>query len=215
MMLQKPKSNRNAKLKYLLVLPLIFMMLIYVACSEDIATNETQEMAPPPPPTEAYEDYLEIKKAMKSEGINSDMTFEEYQMIIKIGKKSKFSFNGESTNVPFSVIEQVPIFPGCENFSNNEAQKACMSQKIREFVNTNFDTGLAKKLGLSGTNRIQVLFKIDETGKVVEVKARAPHPELQKEAIRVVEMLPNMAPGKQDGKAVSVLYSLPIIFQVQ
>lgn len=221
MMLQKPKSNRNAKLKYLLVLPLIFMMLTYVACSEDIPVNEIQEMAPPPPPPpappKAYEDFLELKKMLKAEGVDSDMTFEEYQQIIEIGKKSNFSFVADdASNVPFSIVDQVPVYPGCENLTDNEAQKACMSQKIAEFMNANFDTSIAQNLGLQNKQvRIQVLFKIDETGKVVEVKARAIHPELEQEAIRVVEMLPMMTPGKQDGKTVSVLYALPILFQTE
>ena len=44
------------------------------------------------------------------------------------------------------------------------------------------------------------------------VRARAPHPNLKKEAIRVVNMIPKMKPGMQLGKAVIVPYSLPIIF---
>ncbi|HET8810615.1 MAG TPA: M56 family metallopeptidase [Flavobacteriaceae bacterium] len=229
MMLQKPKSNRNAKLKYLLVLPLIFTMLTYVACSEDKTVNETQEMLPPPPPppgppTEAYQDYLEFKKYMKSKDASFDWTFEEYQKFTSIAKEGTVAEGtiqitetemDDVSQVPFSVVDQVPIFPGCENLADNQAQKECMSKKIREFVNANFDTGLAKKLGLNGTNRIQVLFKINENGEVVEVKARAPHPELKEEAIRVVSLLPKMTPGRQGGKQVSVLYSLPIIFQVQ
>ena len=63
--------------------------------------------------------------------------------------------------------------------------------------------------------RIMVQFKIDPTGKVTDVRARAPHPRLEREAISVVQSLPNMIPGKQRGKAVAVLYSLPIIFDVQ
>jgi protein TonB len=49
----------------------------------------------------------------------------------------------------------------------------------------------------------------------VGIRARAPHPGLEKEATRVIGLLPKMQPGKQRGKAVTVPYSLPIIFQVQ
>ncbi len=180
LMLQKPKSNRNAKLKYLLVLPLMFLMLTYVSCSEYSSTLNEQEIAlpkPPPPPP---------------------------------APPSPF----DASEIPLAVIDQAPIFPGCESLSSKEA-KSCITQKITEFVNANFNTGLATKLGLSGLNRIQVLFKINENGEVVEVKARASKPELEREAIRVVEMLPDMIPGKQNGKAVSVLYSLPIVFKVK
>ena len=90
-----------------------------------------------------------------------------------------------------------------------------MSQKITKFVQRKFNTKLAGNLGLSGRQRIRVIFKIDKNGDVVGVRARAPHPMLVKEATRVVNLLPKMKPGKQRGKAVVVPYSLPIIFQVQ
>ena len=57
--------------------------------------------------------------------------------------------------------------------------------------------------------------KIDKNGNVTGVRSRAPHPRLEKEAARVINMLPKMKPGRQRGKAVTVPYSLPITFQVQ
>ena len=59
------------------------------------------------------------------------------------------------------------------------------------------------------------IFKIDKNGDLAEVRARAPHPDIKKEAIRVINLLPKMKSGMQFGKAVTVPYSLPIIFQVQ
>jgi protein TonB len=50
---------------------------------------------------------------------------------------------------------------------------------------------------------------------VVDVRARAPHPRLEQEAIDVVKALPKMTPGMQRGQPVGVLYALPILFQVE
>ena len=122
--------------------------------------------------------------------------------------------DGDNVEVPFSTVQNVPIFPGCDK-GNNEARRKCMSEKITKFVQRKFNTDLAGDLGLSGRQRISVIFKIDKNGDVVGVRARAPHPRLVKEATRVVNLLPKMKPGKQRGKAVVVPYSLPIIFQVQ
>ena len=119
--------------------------------------------------------------------------------------------DGDNVEVSFSTVENVPIFPGCDKGNNAERRK-CMSQKITKFVQRKFNTDLAGDLGLSGRQRISVIFKIDKTGDVVGVRARAPHPNLKKEAIRVVNMIPKMKPGMQLGKAVIVPYSLPIIF---
>lgn len=116
---------------------------------------------------------------------------------------------------PFILIEDVPIFPGCENLSNNEERKDCMSEKITKFINKEFNTEIGNQLGLTGINRINVMFKIDTNGDIVDVLTRAPHPKLEQEAQRVIKALPKMMPGKQRGNPVNVQYSLPIVFKVQ
>ena len=121
--------------------------------------------------------------------------------------------DGDNVEVPFSTVQNVPIYPECDK-GNNEARRKCMSKKITKFVKKEFNTDLAGDLGLKGRQRISVIFKIDKNGDVVGVRARAPHPKLKAEAIRVVNMLPKMKPGTQLGKAVVVPYSLPIIFEV-
>ena len=126
---------------------------------------------------------------------------------------SETSMEKGAVEVPFAVIEEVPIFPGCE-IGNNLEKRNCMSKKIAIFIQRKFNTDLASDLGLTGRIRISVIFKIDQRGNIVGVRARAPHLRLQTEAIRVVSMLPKMKPGIQRGKAVIVPYSLPIIFEI-
>jgi periplasmic protein TonB len=120
----------------------------------------------------------------------------------------------EDIDVPFAFIENVPIYPGCEK-GNNLSKRKCMSDKINKFVQRKFNTDLAEKIGLTGKQRISVVFKIDKNGDVVGVRSRAPHPKLEQEAARVINLLPKMKPGKQRGVAVNVSYSLPIVFLVQ
>ena len=121
-----------------------------------------------------------------------------------------------SIEVPYSIIEQVPVYPGCENNASNRDLKDCMTNKIRKHVAKKFNTDLGDSLGLSGRQRIIAMFKIDKEGYVIDVKARAAHPALEAEAKRVVELMPKMAkPGFQRGKPVIVPYSLPIQFFVQ
>lgn len=116
--------------------------------------------------------------------------------------------------VPFDVIEEVPVFPGCENLKSNDERKSCMSEKISRFINEEFDTELGSQLGLSGINKVIIMFKINAEGNVVDVQSRGPHPKLEEEAERVINSLPKMQLGKQRGKAVPVSYALPIIFRV-
>ena len=117
-------------------------------------------------------------------------------------------------DIPFPLIEHVPTFPGCEK-GNNEQKRKCMSDKIAKHVQKKFNTDLAEGLGLSGVQKIYVMFKINKKGEIIGVQSRAPHPKLQKEAERVINLLPKMKPGMQRDKPVNVKYSLPIIFKVQ
>ncbi len=183
---------------------------------EDVPITEIQTPPPPPPPPPPAPEVIEVVEddvEIEEEIIESTEVTDEPE-IVEVAEVEEAP-EEVIEDVPFTAIEDVPLFPGCEKYKSNADRKKCMSDKIKNFVNSKFNTDLGSELGLSGVNRVYVRFKIDRNGKVVGVQARAPHPRLQKEAERVVGMLPNMVPGKQRGKPVGVLYSLPIIFQVQ
>lgn len=116
---------------------------------------------------------------------------------------------------PVSLVSDLPIFPGCENHTDKKEQLDCFSNKVARLISRKFDTDVASENGITGKQKILVTFVINSNGDVVNVKARAPHPELQKEAIKAVNMLPKMTPAKQGFKTVNVTYSLPIIFEVE
>ena len=117
--------------------------------------------------------------------------------------------------VPFAVVEDVPIFPGCETLSTNKEKAACFSEKISKIISRKFNTGLGNKYGLSGVQRIYTLFDVAADGTIQNVQVSAPHPKLKKEAERVIRLFPTMIPGKQRKKPVTVKYQLPIVFKVQ
>ncbi|KXO00386.1 energy transducer TonB [Aequorivita aquimaris] len=169
---------------------------------------------PPPPPAPEVIDVIEDEEDVEETIIESTETNQE-EKIVEVKEIKEEVVEEEIADVPFAVIENVPVYPGCEGEKSNDAKKRCMSSKISEFINKKFDTNLASDLGLEGRQRIAVQFKIDKSGRVVDVRARAPHPRLEREAMDVVQSLPNMTPGKQRGKPVGVLYSLPIVFDIQ
>ena len=68
---------------------------------------------------------------------------------------------------------------------------------------------------MTGKQRIFALFTIDKNGLVTDIIIKAPHKKLEKEALRVIEKLPEMIPGKQRKRAVAVKYTLPIVFQIE
>ena len=179
-------------------------------------TEQIVTPPPPPPPPPAAPEVIEVvedEEEVEETVIESTETEQDAE-IVEVEEVEVEEIE-EDIEVPFSVIENVPVFPGCEKKKGNNEKKKCMSEKIAKFVNKKFNTDLAGDLGLSGRQRISVFFKIDKVGNIVNVGARAPHPGLEKEAKRVISLLPKMKPGKQRGKAVTVPYSLPILFQVQ
>lgn len=235
LMLQRTRSTSLAKLRYLVLLPVVFFMLTLVSFSQEqgnedqktvqdttikieVKDVQNQTASEKKEIQEALEDLKDGKpysKLIITDGVSKivyEATKESGVVIISKIEELPNSSYVKSKDVPFELIEEVPIYPGCEDMQSIEDKKECMAQKIAAHVNTNFNLGLAKDLPLTGMQQIYVQFKIDDTGKVTAVRARAPAPELEREAIRVVEALPQMTPGQHKGKAVNVLYSLPIKF---
>ncbi|HET8753053.1 MAG TPA: energy transducer TonB [Salinimicrobium sp.] len=184
---------------------------------EDVPITQMEITPPPPPPPpppapveiEVVEDEAEVEETI----IESTETNQEE--IVEVKEVEVVEEVEEIGDVPFAVIEDVPIFPGCEGLTNNNQRKACMQEKIAEFVKDEFDTGLGSELGLSGINRVNIQFRIEKSGDVTVIGVRGPHPRLEQEARDVINSLPKMQPGKQRGKPVGVLYAMPITFKVQ
>ncbi|WP_347174188.1 M56 family metallopeptidase [Polaribacter uvawellassae] len=129
-------------------------------------------------------------------------------------KTNKALYSENNNDVPFAIIEEVPVYPGCKG--TREQKKKCLNENIKMKIVKEFNADLAKSLDISkGKKKIWVVFRINENGEVTEIKARAPHPKLKDEAERVASLLPKMIPGKQRGKAVGMKYTLPISFVVE
>ncbi len=122
-------------------------------------------------------------------------------------------FEPEGT-IDFRIIEDVPVYPGCEGL-DSAATKKCFTTKISKFVNKKFNTSVAEGLNTIGKQRIWVRFTVDKNGNVVDILAKSPFKQLEKEAIRIVQKLPQMTPGMQRKRPVSVKYQLPIVFFIE
>ena len=124
-----------------------------------------------------------------------------------------FSFFGMSQNGSsvFDKIEDVPIYPGCENIKN---KRSCAQTKIQEHIIRNFRYPKeAQKKKIQG--RVFVQFYIGVGGYIDNIRTRGPHEILEKEAKRIISLIPRFVPGKIDGEAVRVPMSVPISFRLQ
>ena len=172
---------------------------------------------PPPPPAvvnesiEIVEDIEEVEETLiESTEITQDDAIEERIVDVSDVEVEEIE---EEAEVAFAVIEEVPIFPGCEGMSKRES-KACFQVKIQEHVLKHFNyPQTALDLGIKG--RVFVVFVIDSKGYTTGIRSRGPDKILEKEAERIIGLLPKMKPGKQRGKSVKVAYALPIFFKYQ
>ena len=105
-------------------------------------------------------------------------------------------------NEPVEVAEQMPSFPGGEN-------------ALMEFLSKNTKyPSVAEENGIQG--RVVCTFVVETNGSITDVKVvRAVDPALDREAVRVIKSMPKWIPGKQNGKAVRVTYTVPVTFKFE
>ena len=232
-MLQKSKSKKIFQLKYLLLVPVLAAMLVYTSCSDQAPVKEVETVNNSD--TEVMDKINELAEAIMKKGNISDEEFlaikflstehnegdKVYTSVDEYLEEQRalagldhINESNTEVKVPFSEIDRVPVFPGCEGMDAEEAKK-CFTQKISAFIGENFKIENLKDSGLSGKQKIMTQFVINKEGKVVVKAINANHPDLEAEALWALNQLPVMIPGVQDGINVAVEYSLPIIFVVE
>jgi TonB family protein len=113
--------------------------------------------------------------------------------------------------VPFSYVDNVPIFPGCEDNIN---AKACFNKMMQSHISKNFNYPKeAIEKGIEG--QVNVMFTISEEGSIIDIRKKGPNELLENEVERIIKKLPKMTPGNYDGKNVNVPYSIPITFKLK
>lgn len=168
---------------------------------------------PPPPPSVVPEDIKVVEDVVEiEETIIESSEIGQTDVIAEVVRVDEVEVEEieEEIDVPFAVIENIPIFPGCENGTKAE-KKACFESSIMNHVKKNFKyPETALELGIYG--RVHVLFTINSKGYVSKIRTRGPDNILEKEAERIISLLPKMTPGMQRGRPVNVPYSIPISF---
>ncbi len=178
---------------------------------EEVPMTEQIKTPPPPPPPAAPEviEVVEDEEEVEETVIESTETSQEEE-VIEI-EEVEVDEVEEDIDVPFAVIEDVPVFPGCENAKD---KRTCFNQKIQEHIRKNFRyPEIAQEMGIQG--RVNVMFTIQKDGSIGNIRYRGPDKNLEAEALRIIEKLPRMTPGKQRGRPVRVPFSIPITFKLQ
>ena len=233
-MMMKKKSNRWSRTKALYLLPVAIIALgafattksattpVVVSDSkvnanvlndQNIASKNAENLAKVDeiaPVLTSQEETMSDAQPMQIVPVESEMTPDVYQ---------------DPDTAVFNVVENMPAFPG-----GMEAMMAFMRDNIQY-------PPLGKEMGVQG--RVLVQFVIDKTGKVTQTRCikGIPAPsakenateaekariqkigdaalQMNREALRVVEAMPNWTPGTQRGQKVNVRYTIPITFKLQ
>jgi protein TonB len=177
----------------------------------------TEQVAPPPPPPPPPADVVQqaryvppvVVDSVKPEEEAQLMTAEEAQTevqnteVVDIPVEVKEEVQeAEVEEVPFVVVEEMPMFPGGD------------AELLKYIAENTIYPEVAKENNIQG--RVIVRFCVTAKGGVSQVSVlKGVDPELDKEAIRVVNTLPPFKPGKQGGKPVPVWYMVPITFTLK
>jgi len=168
---------------------------------------------PPPPPTDVVQQqkYVppQVVDSIKPEDLKQLMTADQAQTevtnkdVVEVVQQVKEEVQeAEAEPEPFVVVEEMPSFPGGD---------VALLKYIME--HTQYPE-VAKENNIQG--RVIIRFCVTAKGGVSQVSVlKGVDPELDKEAIRVVNTLPPFKPGKQGGKPVPVWYMVPITFTLK
>lgn len=181
-----------------------------------------QESAPPPPPLKstvkftppviAKDEEVSDEQEMKavSDVLSSNLqvsvadiqgTDEESGLDIRELEQHKI-MEEKPQEKPFQHVEQMPVFPGGEG-------------ELNKFISSNLRYPVtAQENGIQG--RVTIRFVVTPTGEISNVEImRGIDAACDREAVRVVKAMPKWIPGKQNGRNVSVYFTLPIQFRLQ
>ena len=175
---------------------------------ELVPLTEQIKTPPPPPPAPEIIEVVEDEEEVEETVIESTETTQE-----EIIEEVEVMEEDLDVDVPFAIIEDVPLFPGCERVKKSERRK-CFQEKIQRHISKNFRyPEIAQEMGIQG--RVYVQFIIGKDGSITGIRTRGPDKNLEKEANRIIAKLPTMTPGKQRGRPVRVPFSIPITFRLQ
>lgn len=210
-MLQKTRSKKVWQLKYLLLFPIVIGMLFYTSCNYEAKEKVVESEV------SLSEKIIKLKEEIEAKGSLTKEEKEQLALLIyKTYPKDIGGISGEEgsieySGVPFAIVDEVPIFPGCED-ENDKIE--CFNTSLINHIKKHFRYPIkAQENGIQG--RVNVLFSIGPNGMIDNIKTKGPSELLEEEAKRIIDKLPRMTPGRHKGRVVQVPFSIPISFKLQ
>ena len=198
-MMNKRRTKEIGRTKYIMFLPLAALLMI--VSNIEVVARTTERFA---------KEVMEQVNTPQPEIANiPELQSEEIQQTVALPAKKEIAKStpiAQSKSIPdsvvFEVVEVIPEFPG-----GQQALMQYLAKNIKYPVT-------AHENGKQG--RVIVSFVVKKDGNISDIKvARSVDPYLDKEALRVVSVMPRWKPGMQKGKPVSVQYTMPLMFRLE
>ena len=112
-------------------------------------------------------------------------------------------------DLPFLFVNKTPRFNDVPESISERDNRKYFQEKVKEHLKSNFNKDVTDR-DLLIRDKVKAQFIIDESGEVTEIVIVAENLALEKEFIRVLNMLPRFVPGKHNGSKVRVLYAVSV-----
>lgn len=186
---------------------ILLMVLIAVLLSGGTAMgqNAKRHKAPKARTEQHQKATVKKKKVVKQNEGGQNLNKKENRVNIeeeRVFEKTVKQENIKDTQEPvYMSVEQMPLFPGGES-------------ALMKYVSSHINyPSMAAENSIQG--KVIVKFIVEKDGSISDIKvARSVDKDLDKEAVRVVSSLPKFTPGRQNGQAVRVWYTLPVTFKL-
>ncbi len=211
-MMTKKRTSSLASMKLLMVVPVTAIVFLAISAYKEIPASPVKQIVPAIMPQTSYSTVTPTLSAISSSSESkSDLILlpppppppPPQNSVSKTDANADAEMETDNTETyPFIVVEEMPMFPGGD-------------AELLKFLaqNTNYPEA-AKIQNIQG--RVIVRFCVTAKGGISQVSIlQGVSPDLDAEAIRVVDALPAFKPGKQGGKEVPVWYMVPIIFTLK
>jgi len=168
--------------------------------SEKFTAFEMDDEVKPEETSKTQDEMANTEAAVAA--VTFDQGSDEGQQVLQLNQKVVDEVPDETATKVFDVVEQMPSFPG-----GDAALMSFLNKNIKYPV-------IAEENGIQG--RVVATFVVERDGSITDVKViKSVDPSLDKEAVRVLKSMPKWIPGKQNGQAVRVKYTVPVTFRLQ
>ncbi len=209
-MITKIRSSKMAQAKFLLGMVVALALILLFACEQketlELKSEETEipmQLSLVDGKIKIEGSVVELEKVKSMFSGNSGFNVESDSLgnLLLMKKTAGIPQTIEGEPI-FLITEKMPEFPGGE-------------KALREWINRNVNyPPIARDSGIQG--KVFITFVVTKDGAIANAEiARGVDPSLDKEALRIINALPQWKPGYQQGKPVHVKYTVPIHFVLQ